>query len=393
MWRWGTFAFVMGSLMNFASFGFAPAVVVAAIEAIQFVTNIIFGKFLLKKHINARMYAGTVLIVVSVLAIVLTVEMAVALAAAEHTVWTVDTLMNNYATNITFLVYAACMLCFAGFLYPLNAWLRKKNLENKINGTTTWMEPAEPIVYAVFSGIFGTQAVVQAKALFICVENVAFDHYFLYVTLVLWLCFVGVWIYRLNGGLKRYNPLFIIPLLHCNFIVFAIISGGIFFQEFAALTEAWQWACFLAGMSGMIAGLYLVRPGKEPPQPDSMEPMKGKVDDGAFSVRNIPDQTSFGAETEKDEESGAKIVESPQRKSSTHQFVTDAIDGVTGATYIHGPGLTTRGDLDGRYADRKRRASNQSEQRASAGSSPGGRSPVVTAPRKTSTIKDMASII
>jgi hypothetical protein len=255
------------------------------------------------------------------------------------------------------------------------------------------MEPAEPIVYAVFSGIFGTQAVVQAKALFICVENVAFDHYFLYVTLVLWLCFVGVWIYRLNGGLKRYNPLFIIPLLHCNFIVFAIISGGIFFQEFAALTEAWQWACFLAGMSGMIAGLYLVRPGKEPPQPDSMEPMKGKVDDGAFSVRNIPDQTSFGAETEKDEESGAKIVESPQRKSSTHQFVTDAIDGVTGATYIHGPGLTTRGDLDGRYADRKRRASNQSEQRASAGSSPGGRSPVVTAPRKTSTIKDMASII
>jgi hypothetical protein len=42
---------------------------------------------------------------------------------------------------------------------------------------------------------------------------------------------VSVWLQRLNDALSKFNPLFIIPLLQCMFIFFAILSGGIFFKE------------------------------------------------------------------------------------------------------------------------------------------------------------------
>jgi hypothetical protein len=43
----GTSVFLSGSLLNFWSYGFAPQSVLAALESIQFVTNILFGKFML----------------------------------------------------------------------------------------------------------------------------------------------------------------------------------------------------------------------------------------------------------------------------------------------------------------------------------------------------------
>jgi hypothetical protein len=47
--------------------------------------------------------------------------------------------------------------------------------------------------------------------------------------LVGWLGFVGVWLFRMNEALSLYDPLFIIPLLQVNFILFAIVSGKALF--------------------------------------------------------------------------------------------------------------------------------------------------------------------
>ena len=74
------------------------------------------------------------------------------------------------------------MVLFAVGLYFLNIWLMKVNMANKLRGEKSALKTAaEPVCYAVFSAIFGTQAVVQAKALAVCVEQVAFDHFFLWV--------------------------------------------------------------------------------------------------------------------------------------------------------------------------------------------------------------------
>ena len=50
-WVIGTIIFVSGSLLNFASYAFAAQSMLASLESIQFVTNLIFGKFMLGAHI------------------------------------------------------------------------------------------------------------------------------------------------------------------------------------------------------------------------------------------------------------------------------------------------------------------------------------------------------
>ena len=78
----------------------------------------------------------------------------------------------------------------------------------------------------------------------------------------MWFITVGIWLYRLNDALSKFDPLFIIPLLQCNFILFAIISGGIFFKEFESFS-AGQWAGFCSGVIVMFTGLGFLTPSPE----------------------------------------------------------------------------------------------------------------------------------
>lgn len=53
-------------------------------------------------------------------------------------------------------------------------------------------------------------------------------------------------------------------MLQCNFIFFAIVSGGVFFGEFAAFSPS-QWVGFIFGVAVMFAGLGLLTPASEEP--------------------------------------------------------------------------------------------------------------------------------
>jgi hypothetical protein len=125
-----------------------------------------------------------------------------------------------------------------------------------------------PITYATFSALFGTLSVVLAKQLSELVtlwlsegENIFWgpDAWFTYVTLFAWLAFVGVWLFRMNEALSLYDPLFIIPLLQVNFILFAIVSGGIYFKEFSYFKPV-NTMGFLAGVVLLVFGIFLLSP-------------------------------------------------------------------------------------------------------------------------------------
>ena len=76
----------------------------------------------------------------------------------------------------------------------------------------------------------------------------SFTHWFTYFVIAAWLATAGTWLFRLNEALGKYNPLFIIPLLQANFIFFAIVSGGLYFQEFMLFTPS-MWGGFTVGIS------------------------------------------------------------------------------------------------------------------------------------------------
>ena len=59
----GTAMFALSSIINFAAFPFAPAAVLAPLESIQFVSNLLFARFVNKREITAKMYIGSSLII------------------------------------------------------------------------------------------------------------------------------------------------------------------------------------------------------------------------------------------------------------------------------------------------------------------------------------------
>ena len=86
------------------------------------------------------------------------------------------------------------------------------------------------------------------------------SHWFFYVTLVLLLCCMAVWLGRLNAALRKYDPIFIIPLVQAHYIIFSILSGGFFFEEFALVSGALAWSMFILGIVIMMVGLAFLAP-------------------------------------------------------------------------------------------------------------------------------------
>jgi len=71
--------------------------------------------------------------------------------------------------------------------------------------------------------------------------------------------FLFIWLYRMGQALKDFDPLFIIPLLQSNYILFSTITGGIYFQEFKSMT-GYKLPIFFLGIVVMFSGLGLLAP-------------------------------------------------------------------------------------------------------------------------------------
>lgn len=63
LWYLGAILLVGGSLVNFASFGFAPQSLLASLGSVQFISNVVFGKVILREIVTRRIIVGTATII------------------------------------------------------------------------------------------------------------------------------------------------------------------------------------------------------------------------------------------------------------------------------------------------------------------------------------------
>ena len=155
-----------GALLNFASYAFAPSVMLAPLESIQFVTNIIFGRVLLKKKIRKRMMAGTVLICGGTLLAVLTAGLSkpTALSGRPHSLK--RQYMGETVNSELYFSYLALSVVSALFLHCVH---KRYDAAFKKGTPLPAHRYVAPASYAAFSAIFGAQSVVQAKCLAILI--------------------------------------------------------------------------------------------------------------------------------------------------------------------------------------------------------------------------------
>jgi len=234
------------------------------------VVNVAFGKFVRKVPVPPRMLLGVFVMCVGVFFAVFFGERGT-FCFTEQDLQNFWRLPDAWAwwlySAITFGISAVCLTLHSRY------WKRRaagKPLPNS--------DVIMPILYAMPSALLGGgQMIVQSKTLSELLEIMATTDanepgytiplagWFFWVELLLVASFGMFWFFRLTQSLGMYDPLFIIPLMQANFIVWGGIAGGIFFDEFATLHKhpdvgAAAWGLYIFGLLLIIAGLYLVRP-------------------------------------------------------------------------------------------------------------------------------------
>ena len=251
----GTAIFAIASILNFVAFGFAPAAVLAPLESVQFVSNLMFARFVNKEHVSLRMCAGSGLVITgTIVAIVVGPSSVAKLSIADLKALWIEPAWIGYLVGVA-AAFTACMVVHMHYQRQLDAG-------RKLRGYRVVL----PFTFALSSAFVGSQAVVHAKTMSELVELVftigplgLLSSWFFYFACVLLFATMGMWLYRLNAALGKYDPLFIIPLLQANYILFSTVTGGIYFKEFAELT-VFSAAMFGLGVAIMFVGLYLLAP-------------------------------------------------------------------------------------------------------------------------------------
>jgi len=257
-WMIGTLIFFTATIINFVAFGFAPAAVLAPLESIQFVCNVIFNRVINKARVTPLMYAGSFCVVAGTL---------VAVVWGPRNVYSFDLgHLKCFWAAPGWLLYLFLVIVVAASAEKINRVYQRAHDAGEPLQNDSW---ARPCAYATSSALLGTQSVVQAKVISELFELLTakeqtsiLSDWFFWFTLVLFAVTGFVWLYRLNKALKLYSPLFIIPLLQSNYIMCAVVSGGIYFQEFLEM-KAHQWVLFILGIALMFYGLYLLFPRKD----------------------------------------------------------------------------------------------------------------------------------
>ena len=251
----GVTIFVIGNLLTFAAFGFAAQSLLAALESIQFVSNVGLAKYLHKEIITNRMLIATSTIILGNVLVVIFAQHSSALFSSQD-------IINLYLTNTAYQAYL--VVAFVLWLIFHLTFLKYYNARVFEKRELPRHSLMEPLAFSVSSALIGTQAVLQAKCMSMLIQVSArgdneFQKPTVWVLLFAWIFFVVFWLKRLDLGLKLFPPLFIIPVLQVFFIFFAILCGGIFFEEFNEFSTG-QYVGFVFGVLMILTGVYGLAP-------------------------------------------------------------------------------------------------------------------------------------
>ena len=152
IWTAGTVTFVVGSVINFVAFVFAAAAVLAPLEAIQFVSNLIFARYVTKVPVSQKMVAGSALIVLGTIGAVASGPMSVYSFSIPQ--------LRSFWESPTWVAYLVVAWALS---LGLQAFWHVQTRKIEMGGTASGPPALMPIFYALSSALIGTQSVVQAK--------------------------------------------------------------------------------------------------------------------------------------------------------------------------------------------------------------------------------------
>ncbi|KAL3905257.1 MAG: hypothetical protein SGPRY_010975, partial [Prymnesium sp.] len=159
VWKVGAFVFAVASLINFGAFGFAPAAVLAPLESIQFVTNLIFGSVVNNSIITNRMIAGSMLVVTGCI-------IAVIFGPNQVAKFSVDELTSFWA-DTWWILYLGFLSGFASAAQVVHIRFECAKARGR---SYPYDSIILPVTFAVSSAVVGSMCVVMSKCMSELVE-------------------------------------------------------------------------------------------------------------------------------------------------------------------------------------------------------------------------------
>jgi len=212
---------------------------------------VVFAKYVHGEIITTRMLLATMTIVAgNTLVVIFSSHVAVLFDS--------DEILGLYASNKPFLAYLCSTLVI---FFLAEATFQRFHHARVVLNQSLWKHAVvEPLAYVVASAIIGAAAVLNAKCLSMLLQlsirglRDEFVLFPLWVILISWLGFVAFWLRRLDKGLELFAPLFFVPVIQVAFVFFAIVIGGVYFQEFELFSWR-QWTGFCFGVAMILAGV------------------------------------------------------------------------------------------------------------------------------------------
>ena len=142
------------------------------------------------------------------------------------------------------------------------------------------------------SAVVGSQSVTLFKSLSTMIRDTMsgenqLDSWFFYVVLVAGVAVAVFWVNRMNLALKKFNALFIIPVLQVNWIILSSLGGGIYYKEFDGFSNQ-DIGVYVTAMVLVIFGTYLLAPVEPAP--------RARLRKRRRSLSDTPDLKAVGAD-------------------------------------------------------------------------------------------------
>lgn len=230
IWVLGFILIFLGSIMDFVAFGLAPQTLLAPLAALSLVWNLLIAPVVHNETITRENLVATGVIIGGV-------TITVVFAGRSTPTYDLDDLLQMYMTQLM-RVYILCVGSFLVILFGVKGYIESTGIGEK--------GMCHIVCYGGIAGTLGGQSVLLAKSTVELVKTAiwgegldsdAFHHFQTYVIIIGMATCLLFQITTLNGGLKRFDALVIIPVYQSFWILTSVLGGIMYFEEYRNMSR------------------------------------------------------------------------------------------------------------------------------------------------------------
>jgi len=243
-WVMGFVSLVAGNIIDFMAFGLAPASLLSPLAALSLVWNLFVSSTILEEKYDRNDIIACSLIFVGT-------SVTVIFSNHHEHEYTLDKLRELYHMPRMYS-YAFLTPCLLALHYlMINAAEKSTDLRWRLCGLIGWCG---------FAGITGGNSVLFAKSTVELLKDAfhgddVFLHLDTYLIIAMMILCLLTQIHFLNGAMKRYDQLHVLPVYQSYWIISGVVGGLVYFGEFEELSPA-AINMFLIGTAITLSGLY-----------------------------------------------------------------------------------------------------------------------------------------